>query len=180
MPPSEDGTRVRAKILRMVKDHKDRVGKDINQMPEMIKFKCLIDNEYEDVIAYNDIVDYIKQDDGWDGTWKFRKILRHKGPLKSNDKRYKGSSYNLLVEWESGEWSWEPLHTKDKTGVFDTDPVTVGIYAYEKGLVGKKGWNFPYLKQIAKTQRRIIRRANQAKLQSFRHKPIYMYGYLVP
>ena len=93
-------------------------------------------------------MDYIKQDDGRDGTWKFRKVLRHEGPLKSNDKRYKGSSYNLLVEWETGEWLWEPLHTKEKTGVFDTDPVTVGIYAYEKGLVGKKGWNFPYLKQL--------------------------------
>lgn len=156
------------------------MGKDIEQMPEMIKFKYLVNNEYEDVIAYNDIVDYIEQDDGWDGAWKFRKILRHEGSIRSDNKRYKGSSFNLLVEWESGEWSWEPLHTKDKTGVFDTDPVTVGIYAFENGLVGKKGWNFPYLKQIAKTQRRIIRRANPVKLQSFRHKPIYMYGYLVP
>ena len=47
-------------------------------------------------------------------------------------------------------------------------------------MIGKKGWNFPYLRRIAKTQKRIMRRANQAKLQSFRHKPIYMYGYLVP
>ena len=58
----------------------------------MIKFKCLVDNEYEDVIAYNDIVDYIEQDNGWDGTWKFRRILRYEGPLKAHDKRYKGSS----------------------------------------------------------------------------------------
>ena len=105
MPPSEDGTQVRAKILQIVKDHKDKVGKDVGQMPEMIKFKCLVDNEYKDLIAYNNIVNYIEQDDGWDGTWKFRRILRHEGLLKLYDKRYKGSSYNLLVEWESGEWS---------------------------------------------------------------------------
>ena len=38
------------------------MGKDIEQMPEMIKFKCLVNNDYKDVIAYTSIVDYIKQD----------------------------------------------------------------------------------------------------------------------
>ena len=164
LPLRDDDTRVRAKILHRINDFKNKVREDSKDRPEVLRFKCLIDNDYEDVVAYNDIVDFVEQDDGWDGTWKFRKILNHKGPLRSGDTEYRGSSYNLLVEWETGECTWEPLHTKDKTGVFDTDPVTVGIYAEENGLIGKTGWNFPYLKKIAKTHKRIIRRANQAKL----------------
>ena len=39
---------------------------------------------------------------------------------------------------------------------------------------------FKGIKKIAKTQKRLIRRANQAKLHSFRTKPIYMYGFQVP
>jgi hypothetical protein len=26
--------------------------------------------------------------------------------------------------WETGEITWEPITRKDKTGVYDTDPVT--------------------------------------------------------
>ena len=36
------------------------------------------------------------------------------------------------------------------------------------------------LKKMAKTQTRLIRTVKQAQLHSFRTKPIYMYGFLVP
>ena len=29
--------------------------------------------------------------------------------LLSADPEYNGSSYNLLIEWETGEQAWEPL-----------------------------------------------------------------------
>ena len=87
---------------------------------------------------------------------------------------------DLLVEWEDGTCTWEPLFGPNGTGLVKDDPVTVGIYASENGLVGKPGWKSNIIRKYAKTQKRIIRRANQAKLQSFRTKPVYMYGYQVP
>ena len=113
MPPQDDGTRVRAKILQQVQDMKDGAHRE----PEMVKFKCLVDDKYEEVVAYNDIVDYIEQDSTWDGIWKFKAILDHHGPVKAPKKdktarkttevsttpqvihkdTYMGSRYNVLV-----------------------------------------------------------------------------------
>ncbi len=184
MPPEEDGSRCHAKIVKLIDGHKAKGQED----PAYIKFKCLVNDKYEEIVAYNDIVDYIEQDDSWDGTWKFKRILAHQGPLRRPPKgkehlepRYKGSKYNVLVEWETGEKSWQPLYNQStKYGVYHTDPVTVAIYARENGLLDTPGWILPGLKRHAKTQQRLVRRANQAKLHSFRTKPIYMYGFQVP
>ena len=127
-------------------------------------------------VAYNDIVDYIEDDDSWgDKIWRFKEILQHSKPLSSSSKDYKGSRFNVLILWEDGARTWEPLKN-----VWSTDPVTVAIYARRHNLLDTQGWKFPGIKQYAKTQKRILRRANQAKLQSFRTKPVYMYGVLVP
>ena len=176
MPPAEDGSRVRAQIISRVQEHK----RDLEAHPDLVRFKCLVNNDYEEVVHYNDIVDFIEQDQTWDGTWHFRRVLQHEGPLKRNDKKYKGSRYNVLVEWETGEKTWEPLTTVDKVGVYDTDPVTLAIYARENNLLDTPGWKLKGMKKLAKTQKRIERHANQAKLHSYRTKPIYMYGILVP
>jgi hypothetical protein len=77
MPPEEDGTRVRAKIIQRVNDYKDGMMDDPELAAKITKFRCLINDEYEEV-AYSDIVDYIEQDDTWDGVWKFKEILDHK------------------------------------------------------------------------------------------------------
>ena len=186
MPPKRDGTRYRAKIIERIQEHKKKLDKN----PELIRFRCLVNGDHEKIVAYNDVVDYIEQDQSWDGMWKFKRILDHHSPVKPRkdhdysrceDKDvYKGSTINVLVEWESGETTWEPLHRRDKTGVFDTDPVTVAIYAKENGLLKTPGWKSQKLLNIAKTQKRLIRRANQAKLHSYRTKPVYMYGFQVP
>merc|ERR1711966_326243 len=92
-----------------------------------------------------------------------------------------GSRYNVLMEWETGERSYIPRYRPStKDGVYNTDPVTVAIYAREHGLLDEPGWQLPGLKKYAKTEQRLLRHANQAKLHSFRTKPMYMYGVLVP
>ena len=153
---------------------------DAHLEPEFVKFKCRVNNEYDDIVTYNEVVDYIEKDDGWDGVWKMRNIVDHKGPLRRGDKEYKGSTYNVLVEWETGEKTWEPLSTANRDGIAQQDPVTTAIYADEQGLLNTPGWKFPSLRKIAKTQKRLIQAANQAKLHSFRTAPKYMYGFLVP
>ncbi len=187
MPPNEDGSRFRAKIIERVDDHKREMNSDPDVIADLIRFKCIVNDDYEELVDYNDIVDFIEQDQTWEGVWKFKRILDHVGPLtaakhsagKDGEKwHYQGSSYNVQVEWETGEIDWRPLYTpRTKVGVWHTDPVTVAIYASQNGLLDKPGWKLPGLKRLAKTQKRLVRIANQAKLQSFRNKPIYMYGF---
>jgi hypothetical protein len=150
----------------------------------MAKFKCVLNDGKEEVVAFNDIQNYIEKDESWDGIWKFRRIVTHKN-VKKGDPNYFGCSVNVLVEWENGEKTWKPLYIRSGTeeqrwGMYNDDPVTVAIYARENKLLDTPGWKLPNMRRLAKTQGRIIRYANQAKLQSFRTKPIYMYGFLVP
>ena len=113
--------------------------------------------------------------------WTFKKILNHQGPINSSDPRHKGSSYNVQVEWDTGEVSWEPLYTAGgKAGIWKYDPVTVAIYARDNKLLKTKGWKLPGIEIMAKAQKCVVRLANQAKLHSFRTKPIFMYGIQVP
>ena len=176
MPPLEDGTRYRAKIMEQVREHRDNGHTD----PEYIKFRCKVNNDYDEIVAYNDIVDFIEKDRSWEGIWTFEKILDHKN-VKPGDQLYKGSRVSCLVLWSTGEKTWEPLYTAHgKGGLWIDDPATVAIYAREKKLLDEPGWKLPGLKKAAKTQKRVIRLANKAKLHSFRHKPIYMYGFQVP
>ena len=64
MPTQEDGTRLRAKILECV--HLTR--QELKQNPELIKFKCQLGStELAEIVACNDIVDYIEADETWEG-----------------------------------------------------------------------------------------------------------------
>jgi Reverse transcriptase (RNA-dependent DNA polymerase) len=158
----------------------DEYKQGLENDPDRICFKCRVNDKYDEIVAYNDVINFIEDDDMWDGMWKFREILDHKRVYLHQKDQYKGSSYNLLIEWETGERTWEPLYTKDGKGIHQTDPVTVAIYAKKNNLIDTQGWKLPNIKKLCKTQERIIRRANQAKLHSFRTKPVYQYGYLVP
>jgi hypothetical protein len=177
LPPTQDGSRYRAKIMSKIQDAKDEAHSD----PAYVKFKCSINgSEAEDIVAYNDIVDYIEKDTTWDGVWNFEKILTHKR-VKPGDPNRKGSAIHCLVLWSSGEQTWEPLFNREeKSGLWVDDPVTVAIYARDNGLLDEPGWRLPGLKKMAAKQKKLIRMAKKAKLHSFRSKPIYMYGFQVP
>ena len=94
MPPAPDGSRVRAKIVKRINKYKEGRKDD----KDYIKFRCLVNNDYKDVVAYNDIIDYIEQDQTWDGIWKFKSVLNVQGPMTSRHKNYRGSCYNVRVE----------------------------------------------------------------------------------
>ena len=94
---------------------------------------------YEEVLSYNEILDYINKQEEEDGeqaiVWKFKRIAAHEGPLRKGDPGYNGSKYNVLIEWENGEQTYEPLDT-----IAADDPVTCAIYAKENGLLEEPGW----------------------------------------
>ena len=58
----------------------------------------------------------------------------HKGPYTSSDPEYNGSSYNVLIEWETGEQTWE---TKDnnkwkEATVYDKKHITNAPKGHQK------------------------------------------------
>jgi hypothetical protein len=180
MPEAQDGTRVRATILGMIDDQKNAGRSD----DAFVKLRIRIgDSAVEDIITYNEIADFIEDDESFTGQqlWKFKNILAHKKVSRSSPD-YRGSSWNVLVEWEDGSKTWEPLYTKNPElgGIWHTDRVTVAIYARENGLVGEAGWNLPGMKSMTKNQKKFDRTVKQAKLHSFRTKPMYMFGFQVP
>ena len=169
-PPEEDGQRFRARILENIA----QTSEDTSNHPDHIKFRCSVnDDEYEEVLSYNEIIDHIEKDETDFGFWRFKSITGHQGPLSQLDANYKGSRYNVLVNWESGECTYEPLNM-----IAADDPVTCAAYAKEHGLLNEDGWR--RFKRIAKRQTKLIRLVKQAKLRSVRTVPIYKYGFLVP
>jgi len=101
-------------------------------------------------------------------------VLWHmKGPLKQNHPNYKGSTYNVMIEWENGEITSEPLSI-----IAADDPVTCALYAKENDLLDQEGWKRFW--GIAKRDKKLFRMAHQAKLHSYRTAPKYKYGYEVP
>ena len=116
------------------------------------------DGEYEEIVTYNEILDHISQENTDDAIyWKFECIIAHQGPLLSTDLDYKGSRFNVLIEWATGETTFKPL-----TVIAKDAPVVCVIYAKEKGLLDTVGWK--QFKLLAKCQKKLFHMVNQAKL----------------
>ena len=164
----DDGTRFRATIVKCVED----LEAATNENPTRVKFICAVGPEKaEEIFTYNQVLDYLSRDDG-EVVWKFKKISSHQGPLKPDHPDYKGSTYNVTVEWENGEVTNEPLSV-----IAADTPVTCAIYARENGLLDTPGWK--RFKRIARREKKLLRMANQAKLRSFRHGEKYKYGFVL-
>ena len=115
----------------------------------------------------------IEKDKTDEGLWRFKSITGHQDPLSKSDKAYNSSRYNVLVNWETGESICEPLHIAAAD-----DPVSCAIYAKENNLLDQEGRK--RFKTMARRQKKLFRLLNQAKLQYFRVKYVYMFGHLVP
>ena len=64
------------------------------------------------IISYNQVLNYLEKENQEDETlYKFRAITDHHGPLKEDDPNYNRSLYNVMVDWETGEITEEPLPT---------------------------------------------------------------------
>jgi hypothetical protein len=74
----------------------------------------------EEIITYNKMLEYITRDEESVTMWKFQRIISHE---------VQGSKITLLIEWENGEITKEPLCI-----IAVDDPVTCAIYARENGL----------------------------------------------
>ena len=169
LPPEDNGERHMAKVID-IDDH--------GQTLEDIKFKLKINKDQaEEIMSYNQLMDYIQKgtdaEEDPDSLFKFRDIVAHQGPLESTDPNHKGSKYNVMVEWESGEVTYEPL-----TLISKDDPTTCAVYAKKHDLLDTTGWK--YLKRYAKTSKRLIRAVKQSRIRQVRASARYQHGFQVP
>jgi Reverse transcriptase (RNA-dependent DNA polymerase) len=171
----EDGQRFRARVVRAIVEKEDDLKKGV----EYMKFICEVPNATADeIFTYNEILDHIERDNSeiendTEILYKFRHIAAHQGPLRPTDKEYKGSMYNVLVEWETGETTYEPLDM-----IASDDPVTCAEYAMKHNLLDTSGWK--RFRRYAKNEKKLNRMINQAKLRSYRREPFWKFGVLVP
>ena len=169
LPPEDNGEHHMAKIID-IDDH--------GQPLEDIKFKLKINKDQaEEIISYNQLMDYIQKgtdaEEDPDSLFKFRDIVAHQGPLESIDPDQKGSKYNVMVEWESGEVTYEPL-----TLISKEDPINCAVYAKKHDLLDTTGWNHP--KRHAKISKRLIRAVKQSWIRQVRASARYQHGFQVP
>ena len=169
LSPEDNGERYMAKIID-IDDH--------GQHLEDIKFKLKISKDQaEEIMSYNQLMDYIQKgtdaEEDPDSLFKFRDIVAHQGPLESTDPNHKGSKYNVMVEWESGEITYEPLALISKD-----DPITCAVYAKKHDLLDTTGWK--HLKRYAKTSKRLIRAVKQSRIRQVRASARYQHGFQVP
>jgi hypothetical protein len=95
-----DGSKFCACIFEMTEDHDYKLENNKNR----IKF-LLSNNEdtIEEIITYNQLLDYLAKDDNNDIIWNFKLVASHQSPLIPKYHNYKGSTYNIMAEWENGE-----------------------------------------------------------------------------
>ena len=91
----------------------------------------------------------VKKEEGDpDSVFTFKSISDHR--------KVKGQ-YEVLVEWETGEATWEPISL-----IRRDDPVTHAQYGMDNGLLSEPGWK--RLKHLVKSPKRLNRNIKQARM----------------
>ena len=171
--PEEDGQVLRARIVRKI-EQRDAAGRELNT-----KFIVEIgENAYDEIMTYNELIDIIEarneaEANGEANLHAYREFVGHDGPLTPKSPKYNGSAWNLLVAWEDGSQTWEPLAILAKD-----DPVTVAKYGKDNDLLDKPGWK--RLKSIAKREKKFTRMLKHAKIAPSREIPVYKFGVEMP
>jgi uncharacterized membrane protein YgcG len=167
----EDGQRLKAKIVKKIIAYDEEVQKEI------IKFLVEVpDGKMDQLRDYADLLEALEQQSetvGGTQYWNWINISGHQGPLEKNDKNWKGSRFNLLVNWETGESTYEPMKILEEDNVD-----LVAQYGLEHDLLDQVGWK--HLKRRAKNKKVLDRKVNQAKRQHKRFAPVFLYGLEVP
>jgi hypothetical protein len=163
--PEKDGQRFRAKILDYIEEYEGQLEQD----PARLKFRVQVgDDGMEEAVSYNDMCEFIEEQTvNEDGTWDFRRILGHRQLSKSKAE--------VLIEWESGERTFV-----DAREIFRVDKYMLAEYARDNDLLD--AWNSSRMpiKKAAADSAKLMRTIQEAKRQSYKQTPVYMYGHEVP
>jgi hypothetical protein len=171
MRDMEDGNRYRALVVQKILD-RDAANH------QNIKFLVKIgEGDFDEIITYNELSNLVEHqleeqtETPETAVWTFSGIRDHQGPLPKNHPEFKGSAYNVLVEWDDGSESWEPLDI-----IIKDDPLTIAKYANNNNLLDVPGWK--KVKHLITNKNRLQRMMNQVK--SSRKAITYQFGIQVP
>ena len=176
LPPGDNGESLRAKVTRkVVEDIEKADGERVQKLSYVL---CIGNGKLEEIISYNQLVDRLEaaaQEDNEisDDLFKFRALICHQGTLKPTDPNWKGCKYNVLVDWETGEKTYEPLSV-----LAADDPVTCASYAKKNDQLHVDGWK--RFRNLAKRDKTLTRAIMQSKLRQARRSNKYMFHYLIP
>ena len=86
---------------------------DGNRIPNIIFILDISEGKVGELITYNQLLGHLEQAEEKDNSmdqelYKFRAIIGHEGPLKATHPNWKGSKWNVQIEWETGEITFEP------------------------------------------------------------------------
>jgi hypothetical protein len=167
-----DGQVVRAKIMKKILD---RDAENHERIKLLVSYD---DGKVEEVMAYNELCDLVaeqhdREAEGEQDVFMFVKILDHQGPLKKGHPNYKGSAYNVLVLWNDGSKTWEPI-----TMMMADDPATLAAYAKDNDLLDTPGWK--KLRRIAKRAQVLRRMVNASKRAQRFNEITYKFGVRIP
>jgi len=133
----EDGQKVHAKIVIKIHDLDT-----VNQSRIKMLLQLGDESQIETIMSYTDVCNMVESqidEEINDPTkqWTYKGIIRHEGPTNPSDPMYKGSKYNLKVQWEDGSVTYEPLGIIGKD-----DLISCAQYAHEQNLLNVDGWKF--------------------------------------
>ena len=126
------------------------------------------------MITYSQLLHHLEQAEEQDNSsdqelYKFRAIIGHKGLLKATDSNWKGSKWNVQIEWETGEITFEPLSV-----IAADDPITCAACVKEKNLYNLDGWK--RFRHLIKKEKQLTRAIKQSKIKTSQAcKEIYVW-----
>ena len=173
LPPQENGERLGAKVTKKVVEEIEAA--DGNRIPNMNFILDIGEGKVEELITYNQLLDHLEQAEEQDNSmdqelYKFRAIIGHKGHLKATDPNWKGSKWNVQIEWFI---PFEPLSV-----IAADNPITCAAYAKDKNLYNLDGWK--RFRHLIKREKQLTRAIKQSNIRQVRHAKKCMFGFLIP
>ena len=168
LPQNEQGEKLRSTIKRKVIQTSKHLDDQHDNAIKKTNFHLNVgQGRSKAIMFYVQILDHLDQQGQHDNLYKFRAITGHQGPLSPQDE-----NYNVMVEWETGEVTEEPL------SLIAPDPATCATCAKKHDLLHLDGWK--RVKHIAKNQEQLTRAINQSKIRQVRRSAVYQFGFLIP
>ena len=110
LPPGDNGERLMTNITRKVFEViKKGNGEKVQKLRYILGFN---NGKMEEIISYHQLVDHLEAASNEDNEnnndlFKFRALIGYQGPLKATNPNWKGCKYKFLVDWETGEKTYD-------------------------------------------------------------------------
>ena len=129
----KDSKHLCAKVFHTLDSHQDNLNYNTTIKELITTHK---DGYIEDIIRCHDILDHIQNQDDQDQIeQRFKRIASHEGPLPRKDPYCNRLLYNVVIEWENGEITLEPM-----SKISADNPTTCNVHVKDHDFLENLGW----------------------------------------